>query len=514
MLQKNHLQCIVSMLLSIFFVACSYNQMETPNSPKIMFRTAQLLDSIPYADSCALALYAYNGCYNDRRVLDYRLARDYSYVELISNIDLYYPARVINDLGLQEIMSHLDKVSLSDRPIIIYDYNEVPFYYEFPILYDDTSIIGTITVNAQPRSRELIEFMFPSPLQYDTYDRTYQRYVGEYPNVYYKTPMGFMKKDYSNSDSIMRSVVNFPLETHYHKLVNRTMEILSTDELDQISEDLNNPDYIVPKEFSFIDLESYLESLSLTAEISSYWDSISAQAVVNNEFQLTDELRLMIRNNIEDTDATEVGFLEEYMNDQLRLTSWADYCGPAALAWIYRGKYDSFNGKYIKVYGNGMDATGYPDFGESSTYAYYYMGDDIRFPNNFNTRKTRSQRTDGGLYYTFFQYCTETFGTYPLYDTGIRRGVAEATNNEYKIKFITAPVSWIRDKHQPVLVEGIGGHAHYWAAIGYGYKVGILNIHYHWRIFVIDNGSYSSAHHHYPYWSKLGGLNYAWEEKS
>lgn len=98
-----------------------------------------------------------------------------------------------------------------------------------------------------------------------------------------------------------------------------------------------------------------------------------------------------------------------------------------------------------------------------------------------------------------------------MYDGGIRRGVKNATNGEYKIRFITTPIAWMQKYRQPVLVEGINGDAHYWAAIGYAYNEGWLGIKKNMRIFVADNGYRMEDHNCYPYWSILGGLNYAWE---
>lgn len=277
---------------------------------------------------------------------------------------------------------------------------------------------------------------------------------------------------------------------------------------------MQNPEYRVPFDFDVPDLQSYLELFIASDSIRCYWDSICVcMEELDTSFHFSAYMDSVIQSNVENVESTEVGFLEEYMDHRLRFTQWRDYCGPAALAWLYRGKYEYFNDKYIKIFGDGEDWALYPDYFEGDSVAYYYFGSPRGgcWPNNFETRQTRSQRTDGGLYYTFFQYCTETCGTFPLYDTGIRKGVENATNGEYKIKFITAPVSWIRDKHQPVLVEGIDAHPHYWAAIGYGYKVASSGIHYSWRIFVTDNGAYNATHGYYPYWSCLGGLNYAWK---
>lgn len=100
---------------------------------------------------------------------------------------------------------------------------------------------------------------------------------------------------------------------------------------------------------------------------------------------------------------------------------------------------------------------------------------------------------------------------YPLLDSGLRRSVRKITNNEYKVKFITTPIAWIKNHQQPVVVEGILGKAHYWGAIGYAYNTTWLGTKKNMHLFVTDNGYMTGDHHNYPYWSVLGGLNYAWK---
>lgn len=67
--------------------------------------------------------------------------------------------------------------------------------------------------------------------------------------------------------------------------------------------------------------------------------------------------------------------------------------------------------------------------------------------------------------------------------------------------------------HQPVVVEGIRGFAHYCAAIGYSYDQWWF-IKYYMRLLVTDNGFLTCEHHYYPFWSILGGLNYAWVQNN
>lgn len=122
-----------------------------------------------------------------------------------------------------------------------------------------------------------------------------------------------------------------------------------------------------------------------------------------------------------------------------------------------------------------------------------------------------SQRTDNGLFVDIFRYTNEICGEYPLLDWGLRNSLPTITGNDYYIRFVTAPISWIKNEQQPVVVEGIYGAPHYVGAIGYSYNQW-LSLKYNMRLFVTDNGYFTAKYNNYPFWSILGGLNYAWVE--
>lgn len=520
MRQKRSLwsNCIATTLccsILLLFVSC-FNENQLYQEQNVTIHKSpidRLTDSIPYASLLELGHYDSNECFVNDGVLCYALARDYAYVELVSNLDLFYPEQVICDLNLPNLSQNRHLITLSDRPVIVYDYDEKPYYYEFSVLFEDNRIIGTITVDAQPHSTELISYMFPSSLRYDSYDMRYHRYVGEYPDVYYRMGSDFYRKAITIDGDYFLVLINHSVTTNRENLIMQTCSVFDEEGWSMLENDLCSQYQGDIDSLRFNDLMSYLNSFSGGDEIVDFWENLSLVSPQStSSFTLNSEMENRISQNILDIDATIVGFLDEYMDHRLRLTRWEDYCGPAALSWIYRGKKDSFEGKFLPLYGDFVYCIDYPDYHEWNSYSSYYMGNDNIMDNSFATRETKSQRTDKGLYNTFFKYCTESCGAYPLYDRGIRLGVEEATNNAYKIKFITTPISWIRDMHQPVLVEGIGGHPHYWAAIGYAYNTGWLGLHYKLRLFVTDNGSFSISHNNYPYWSILGGLNYAWEE--
>gem|GEM_PF-2834025 len=506
-------------VLSYFCCGCrseiSGSTEQTQKSQKYVQITNSLNVEIPLATEEELEKVTGFEMYEKYGFLDYRIARDCAFAEFYANVENYYPEQVIKELGLPNLSEHKEELSFADKPVIVYDYKDKPYYYEFSILFKKEYIVGTVTISAQPSTKELIEYLFPFPIQYSEFSFKYHRYIGEYPLVYY----GLGNSQYYQADLIVDGEHEFdkliPVENsllisnRYPLIMEKVARTLSTEEKEQIEKDLYESADLKDAENNYQTLFEYAKSFETSDDIVKYWLDLTYQNSQNTEeqFQITPEMEQLIDKNIHDISAKYIGFLPEYEDHNLRLTHWRDFCGPAALSWIYRGKYSKFNDTYISIFGDNS----HNSFVNNVSYAYYYLGNNnTTYPNTYETREKRSFDTDGGLYYTFFKETIKTGEQFPLYDGGIRRGVENATNGEYKIRFITTPIAWMRDKKQPVLVEGIRGNAHYWTAVGYAYNKSWIGIKTNMRIFVADNGYRMGEHNYYPYWSILGGLNYAW----
>ncbi len=480
---------------------------------------------VPFASAEELEKASFTDCYERDGFLDYRVARDYAFAEFYAQVENFYPECIVTDLGYPDISNCKDKLSFSDEPVIVYDYDDKPYYYEFAILFNQEEIIGTAVASAQPSSTELLEFLFPYPIQYGKTNFSYRRYVGEYPIVYYgNNKSQLFRIDVINEEDTYTEklvpVENVLLSTNKAELLaNRIYSTLSSEEIENMERDLAELEVSDPENKS-ITIGDYIKSFEIPEHVKKLWNAthMALQGTTTQKFTITPELQKLIDANIKDISAKYVGFLPQYSSHYLRLTRWTDYCGPSALSWIYRGLYDNYEGKYLPILGDfsGKDYK-YPDF--STTYngklahAQYNMAPNSGEANTYQTRENRSNRTDKGLYYVFFRETVKTAGEYPLYDKGIRRGVKNATNGDYKIQFITYPIAWMTDHKLPVLVEGINGDPHYWAAIGYAYNKNWAGTKTHLRIFVADNGYWLQEHNYYPYWSILGGLNYAIKKK-
>lgn len=490
---------------------------QTGSIPINVKRIPAYLSNTPIANIDDFVHFEDTISYYEYGVLDYRYARDKAFAELCANMQNYYPDEVLHELNLPSDLRDYTLLSFTDRPVIVYDYEEKPYYYEFPLLYRGDIIVGTVTVAAQPFNKELIHFLFPSPILYNNYSYHYKRYVGEYPCVYFSDDNATYYKAECNehSEPILRRITDFSFRTNRFELFREKMERLSSMEFDDINHDLQNANYLDNDDVPFRDIDQYRDSFIVSASIREYWrrDLMEYDFSISDTFAISQTIQTWINNNIHEIDASYQGFLSEYQNDRLRLTHWEGYCGPAIMAWLYRGKYHDYRNLYLPIYNDAASNNStYSYLYDDGDYLYYYMKPFSNENGNYpDIVQSHSEHTDNGLFWQVFRYTDQLCGEYPLLDWGLRACLPDITDDAYYIKFITAPISWLKNEQQPVVVEGIHGAPHYVGAIGYSYNQWWF-IKYYMRLFVTDNGYFTDNHHHYPFWSILGGLNYAWVE--
>lgn len=524
---------IYIILLPIGLIACNNEQEEptktirlslhedydTVSSPIYYPLDPTCIEDIPFADDNELFEYIGESTYDNYGVLDYRFARDMAFAELYANMQNYYPAEVMMDLDLPSDIFNLSTLRFTDKPVVVYDYDNKPYYYEFPLIYRGCRVIGTVTVAAQPFNKELIHYLFPASIKYSFLSSDYRRYVGDYPCVYYSSDnTTYYKAEYNEEMGVDLHVVFNPLlTTDRHESITSKINRLDETEINNINSDIQNAEYIDEDDSHFTSIFQYADSFLLSANITSFWSSESSTYHSHScdTFALTNDILEKIDENIHEVEASHQGFLPEYRNNRLRLTRWQGYCGPAIMAWLYRGKYERYQNLYLPIFG---DMQSY-----HSSYQYLITGTSwLKYFMQPYSNETglypdivyqHSITTDSGLFNTIFGYTNETCGEYPLLDWGLRACLPDITDNGYHIKFITAPITWMRDMSQPVVVEGIHGRAHYCGAIGYSYNQWWIFKTY-LRLFVTDNGYFTADHHYYPFWSILGGLNYAWVQNN
>jgi len=449
------------------------------------------LNNMPYTDSHELyELYAQA---ENHDVIHYNIARLLAETELVAGANQ----------ALSDIVSPHDAWYLTRRPKVVYNYDNTPKYYEFGYVCNGV-IVATITTFAQKEIAGVIAYIFKEPLQYNNPNFDY--YIGNYPNRYYGR----------NGNCILDNN-NEEIQGH---LPNRG----STAQIDQelMFADMPLEDRQAIENDMRNSGENIIEDIR---ERNAFWELIDS--TVTNRFNdllgevpYMEQTGLLLDDFIHGHHATTeseyvsylaslldymVGYyntfiLPEYSDPRLQLTRWTNFCGPAACAWVYRGKYDSYNGHYLPIKGDGNHYTGdyYVDYSYVD-YAYYDFSNvdrDWHLSRNDAMQHflDRSQDADYGLAGCFYRETIPFIWAgewqFPLYHGGLNRGFYNATNGEYRVYFTCKPFDVIAFEWQPVIIAVNCNH--YIVAFGYGATLdsrGNVKDRY---LLVTDNGATTS----------------------
>lgn len=448
-------------------------------------------------------------------VINYKYARQFSYTELISNIDIFFPAYLGEIMGSLENGEELP-ITLTNRPAVVFDYDEKPYYYEFGILYHN-ALIGTLVVMASPIEKEVIvDRVYTKPLVYDSYSFTYKRYIGQYPNVFYGTnSTALYQKIITNSGQIELVTINDIDSFTFDDFI----ASIPQDDLDSME--------IEFKETAGITFSQYIEINKDSLEINKlWWESLSnpinyylgSQSNISSSFDVPQNQKDIISDALNNNSYTDKFFLSEYFDNQLLNTLWKGACGPSIMSWLYRGKYDIYNGFYIPLFGEF-----HPKLVEIP---YYYTGDYVddltyRYEREHNSRKKLRELSfylDNGLYYQWFKRTDSLPDGDAMYHLGMSRGLREATNELYNVQFIIrdqAITSMQQQKEPVVIVCSTKAGPHYVGAIGIGYILKKNGKKGHSYFYIVDNNYILGNNDSKPCWKKTNAFNlhYIWKKQ-
>jgi hypothetical protein len=471
---------------------------------------------------------------NDEGIIPYRLARQYAFIEFMASAQTFLPDYARQALDLSMAAGTPIPIALTNRPAIVYNYDDTPYYYEFGVIMGD-QLLNTITVYAHKMTDQLIAFV--GAASYEEYDFRYKRYVGMYPSVYYADwdmsySIPVYNEDYNRFE--MQGVDDFcsPLSTNPLDILADKLSNIPQADKDLMNEDLlyaepieTNDGEIMPPIMS---LQGY-EALCAIKYDSSMVKLNSrlawlAEDTIGDGFYLSREQKDTIAAVLSNVQ-TYTYYLPEYEDCQLRFTRWKGYCGPAAMAWLYRGKWDSFGGAYLPLYGNGWyESENVKLYDYLGSYAYYSTSSAVceRYGEICNTASwvMMSMEYDNGLCGVWYEHCHYLFEGQALFEEGMREGLESATynrDNHYTINFTIVPRLWIYNSHEPVVIEGSPqGEPHYWAAIGVTFNTGLLGVPKNRFFLVTDNGSLTQYHGYYPFWKAYNfwNLHYGWKQQN
>lgn len=506
--------CMLFVLLVFMgLVSCQKNE---PISPKDSVVTPVSYAPIQIQDMAYTSASELQSLYdnNPTEVIHFNVARLIAETELLAGANF----------ALAPTIDPNEEWYLTPLPKVVYNYNNTPKYYEFGYVYNG-QIVATITTYAQKEIDGVIAYIFDDPLDYSCPDLDF--YVGNYPDRYYgQNGECYLKNCDEELDQIQIDGFGLykPTEALDREFVFSIMpqEDLHAIEADMVAEGTLFEDFIVRRDNYWNVVDGYVETnlpyllepeavdnepipllLSDFTDGTIDTDPESHSNIVSQFGELFDYILGFF----------DTGILADYSDPNLQMTHWTGYCGPAACAWIYRGKYDNFNGYYLPIRGNGNMYNDYFYERRSNgiVFAYYdYYNSQLR--NGLSDAQDEynniSAIADNGLGACFYQ-ATVPFlwgeWKFPLYHAGLNRGFNTATNGQYQVKLTAEPYEWISLDHEPIII-GINCN-HYIVAFGYGVtrkNNGDVKDEY---FLITDNGSRTSSTNYRPQMRKKNFWN-------
>ena len=422
---------------------------------------------------------------------------DYKLVRKLLKIDF--------ELGLKETYDW-EGTEISEKPVLIYDSECKPQYYEF-IVKTDSEPIGTITTYATKASTDVVSYVIPWVRDYSTYltkANEYSLFSEGYPTRMVCGVLG--KAGETPSIAIdMDSGNSVELQTKTSKeLLLEQIESLTQEELQEM------------------ELENWQEEFTATEEkieeenedAVEYWQAV--EAYKENFLALTDK---EIEEEYNETKWKDYNYkttydtyiIPAYNSDGMKRTRWNGFCVPSAICWVYRGLYSSYKGTRLPLYGDSDfektdNSGGYYRY--ATTTGYYSFIDKSLVSKGISTKqrknvnsnlyrkhctkdwiKNQSNNADGGLYYKATQNSdfyrnaekTDEGGITFFYYSRIIRNV---TNNRYRGSFTVFRKTvhdHIRKNKLPVLIRG---NTH--CRVGFGSRYKKLHWTRKYRFFMVD----------------------------
>ena len=502
---KHCMLCVLLVFMGL--VSCQKNE---PISPKdsvvtpVSYAPIQIQD-MGYTSASELQSLYDN---NPTEVIHFNVARLIAETELLAGANF----------ALAPTIDPNEEWYLTPLPKVVYNYNNTPKYYEFGYVYHG-QIVATITTYAQKEIDGVIAYIFDDPLDYSCPDLDF--YVGKYPNRYYgQNGVCYLK----NCDELLDQIqidgfgLYKPTEALDREFVLSIMpqEDLDAIEADMAAEGTNFEDFIVRRDeyWASIDefFELYLHHLLQPDVIDYEPEALLLDDFINGNLDEYSDNHPNIVNHLSGLLNYAIGFydtgiLDEYSDPHLQMTRWTNFCGPAACAWVYRGKYDNYNGDYLPILGDGTRDLFY----ESVIYTYfdvirfaYYYYYNSQLSSGLSAARSAfdsiSAIADYGLGKCFYDETVPFLWgewLFPLYHGGLNRGFRTATNNQYQVQLTAEPYEWISLNHEPIIIEINCNH--YIVAFGYGVTHDINGYVKDKYFKVVDNGSTTLSNYYRPY---------------
>ena len=504
MKKKNIIPITVCMSLLIV-ASCSKEPVATSSNQDALAPIS--LHNIPFATQSQLDSWQ-----KDADIVYYRTAR------MLAMIELGYS-------------SH----ELSERPVVMYDFDNTPRYYEFIVTRTNGIPESTVCTYARKEQPAVVAFILPT--------------LRDYPSINTKSSNVIASSTGSQALTIGYNTFAHHYPTHlYYGVVTRSGDtppsLLKED--GTIINEIPPVQHLLDPLALIDDLgEDYFRALGIDDLPAQKADIAAALLAEQEAATLFWEQVTLIEDDLVaqekagwiatkgTTTRIDEFVLQQYDTEQMQKTYWTGGCGPSALTNMYRGLYDSYKGVYLPLWGDPdflhVDAPGRMMIDNRAVYFYKDFDDDYgnRIPNIVDKTwiETRSAQSDNGLFADICDYGMYYFAyKIPFVPTwgaalpfNLTGALERVSNNEYTLSVLPYLFSHRHIRTQKLsmillsadfshYLHAFGSREQYWKwelvlnLFGKELRIGTPEIVTHRWFKINDSGTDMSKHDMLPFW--------------
>jgi hypothetical protein len=506
---------MLAISLAIAAAACSKEDVLIGETEITSINTNALpIAGIPFADEQTLTDIAATP-----QSISYSVARKLALVEM--------------EVGMRETMDW-HGAKLSEKPVVVFDGKSNAKYYEFIVTNEAGEGIGTVTTLAQKKTDRVAAFALPYVRDYaslTTKGNGYKQVDGGYPT---RILLGIPGKAGEEVSAVIDPKNNEAAEPEPER------------DVESIIAQLNS---LPPEALGDLDVSTTITEIQKrdnenTANAQEFWAMVDA---TTDDINATTDEQILAKLN-ESKGASywytyDYYYIPAFNTDAMKYTRWSGWCGPSAIAWIYRGLYSSYyKGTYLPLYStSSFEKEGYRElfhnFGIKWAGFYEFSTDEdadgngVRDDCDKDWVTSQSANADGGLYARIadlsgmykWQWATPNEGNTLGFDGGYNAALRDVTNGYYGFSGINffGSADYIRSAHLPVLIS-TGSHImsafaskiewYNWDVYVriFGCKINISNgkvTSCTW-VLIHDNGNLTRKNIYGPYWYSQGFSEY------
>jgi len=443
-------------ILIIFLSSCKKKDfLEIGNTSISKVISVSSNSNIPYTDDATLAQIAKNPNF-----VPYKTAHRLALIQMISSSG----------------STGWNGTILSPKPVVVYDSRSNPKYYEFIVQSQDGTPLGTITACAQKEAAASISHILPYVRDYSfalSKGAGVQLVSGGYPN---RILLGIPGKSGSTPSTVIDPFTGQVVDTVPSEDAQGMINALNKYTPAQL-----DSSYGISNVYSVID-SIQLKDQENKAEALAYWvemDSLDARLSTMSDDSIAALLTGSKGLSISTYYTTDQYIITAYSNPNLQKTTWNGWCGPSAIAWIYRGLYTSYNGVYLPTAGEAnfykydlihnnpdrgywpipINGGGYGGPGTSFKGPGMYFFNRTGYDLNRDWVNEQSSAADNGLYGKIADNSLMYLGIFPnngvTFPPLLGYALASVTNEKYTL----FPIPYI-NFYIPLITPNLPGHTY------------------------------------------------------